>query len=787
MNTRFMSRMFSAVAEGDEELTQQVANDIEGAKKNGSVSTDELTYVDLGCGKVEITDNENGEQTIAEKAEDGNYDLYPAGVENQSEQIEGYLHPESDGVTPGDQEGEPDEDVYEDHNPNTELPENWDEMYAEDDDKVCPECGKEPCECDEDDDDDDEKEEEEKEFSVYSDNTVVQRIFSDQVFCERIFSEVIETEDSAKVGNLKIEKLDDEENAVIVTDENSGDQAKVVLDDDDMEVTELDSKNFSDDGEEDYNDSDNDYMPLHIVGVDTFNHQIVDAPEYTEEDAQDLVERLQEIGIDGIKVFEDQDAARDYAMSLLESLDVEDVDEPEQVEFSEHDVYVTPYYTNNTNFMTRLFSEACNEIDATQKEIEGALEDGEETETDNEIITPVDDDTVIVEDKDNGELTKVIVDGDSLDCSPISEEEAEELKNDYEKDDDEDDEEEKTYSNYEETKFFSASEYMTDYMVRLFSEEADEADIEKAIEKQKQVETEDEIITPVDDETAVIEDKENGEYTKAVMSDDDIEVIPISEEEAAKLTEEKTYSNNKKTKFFSENEYMTDYMCRVFSDEAEADEDDIKDAIESGKKVETDEETITPIDDKTAIIEDKENGEYTKATIDDDDDSIDLSHIDEEEAEDMINDADIDDTDEEDKDDVEDEEEEKSYSYMDKFFAQVEASKEQGEPEVVQAVYDEKGNLVPLEEANKGNEEGAPSVEAIEDAALAAVQAINNAANEGANAIMSAKNAPAEEGEQAELQEAQFSYNDDDDFDYEERTFTEQEDTLVSWLHNNQK
>jgi len=58
-NTRFMSRMFSAVAEGDEELTQQVANDIEGAKRNGSVSTDELTYVDLGEGKVEITDNEN--------------------------------------------------------------------------------------------------------------------------------------------------------------------------------------------------------------------------------------------------------------------------------------------------------------------------------------------------------------------------------------------------------------------------------------------------------------------------------------------------------------------------------------------------------------------------------------------------------------------------------------------------------------------------------------------------------------------------------------------------------
>lgn len=48
---------------------------------------------------------------------------------------------------------------------------------------------------------------EEKEFSVSTDNSVVLRIFSDQEFCERLFSEVIESEETAKVGDLKVEKL----------------------------------------------------------------------------------------------------------------------------------------------------------------------------------------------------------------------------------------------------------------------------------------------------------------------------------------------------------------------------------------------------------------------------------------------------------------------------------------------------------------------------------------------------------------------------------------------------
>ena len=733
-NTRFMSRMFSAVNNEETEVLEQVAGDIENAKKNGSVENDELTYVHLGDNKVEVTDKENGQQTIVEIAEDGNYDLYPAGVELPTEQPEGFLHPEGDGVTPGDQEGAADEKV-EDHNPD-ETPAATVEENAEGcaEDETCPECGKNPCECEH---EAEEKKEEEKKYSENV-NTVIARIFSDQEFCERLFSEVIKTSESAKIGDLVIEKDDSELNSVVVTDEKTGDAARVTMDDNEMSVQEMDTKNFSEEGEETANEEE--FMPLHVVGIDTFNHQLVDATEYSEESANELVARLQEVGVDGVQVFEDEEAARDYAISLLQGLGAESYEEPEQVEFSEHDVFVTAYNSGNTYFMDKLFSESCNEIDATQTAIENVISKGEETETDTEILTPVDNETVIVEDKENGQLTKVVVEDDTLDCTPISEEEAEELK---------------TYS------------CSTQYMLRLFSEEADSEDIEKAIENDEQVETDTEIITPVNDNMAVIEDKENNEYTKATLTEEDIEVVPISEDEAAELTGEKTYSNAAETKFFSAKEEMTNYMCRLFSEEA--DEKEIEKAIEDGETVETEKETITPIDAETAIVEDKENNEYTKATMNEEE--IEVVPISEEDAKKLMN-KEEEKKEEEEKPAEEEEkkkEDEKNFSdnVMDKFFATVAG---EDAPEIVEAVYDENGNLVPVHK----EEEGVPSVEAIEDAALAAVQAINNAATESVNAVMEAKNTPAE-GEQAELQEAQFS----------EKSFSEtNNDTLISWLNN---
>lgn len=725
-NTRLMSRLFSAVNDGDEELLNQVANDIETAKKDGSVETDELTYVDLGENKVLITDNENQESTIAERAEDGNYDLYPAGVEIPTEQPEGFLHPEGDGVTPGDQEGAPDEKV-EDHNPD-ETPAATVEENAEGcaEDETCPECGKHPCECEQ---KAEEKKEEEKKYSENV-NTVIARIFSDQVFCEHLFSEVIRTSESAQIGDLQVEKDDSEENTVVVTDSKTGDAARITMDDNEMEVQEMDAKNFSEEGEETANEEE--FMPLHIVGVLPLEHSLVDSTAYSEEEANELVARLQEIGVDGIQVFEDEEAARDYAISLLQGLGAESYEEPEQVEFSEHDVFVTAYNSDSTYFMDKLFSESCNEIDATQNAIENVISKGEETETDTEILTPVDNDTVIVEDKENGQLTKVVVEDETLDCTPISEEEAEELK---------------TYS------------CSTQYMLRLFSEEADSGDIEKAIENDEQVETDTEIITPVSDNTAVIEDKENNEYTKATLTEEDINVVPISEDEAAELTGEKTYSNAAETKFFSAKEEMTDYMCRLFSEEA--DEKEIEKAIEGGETVETEKETITPVDAETAIVEDKENNEYTKATMNEEE--IEVVPISEEDAKKLMN------KEEEKPAEEKKEEDEKNFSdnVMDKFFATVAG---EDAPEIVEAVYDENGNLVPVHK----EEEGVPSVEAIEDAALAAVQAINNAATESVNAVMEAKNTPSE-NEQAELQEAQFS----------EKSFSEtNNDTLISWLNN---
>lgn len=301
-NTRLMEVLFSAVENNDEELTAQVANDIEAAKKHGVVDTDEVKYENAGDGKVAITDKETGEVTIAEKAGDDaeTYDLYPAEV---TEQVEGFIHPEEDGVTPGAQKGAEDEDAS-DHLAGNPISECCEEENAEELAEAGP-CNEEECEDEECDEEDEEVEE--REFSVSTDNTVVLRIFSDQEFCERLFSEVIESEETVKIGDLKIEKDAEDENTVIVTNETTGDQAKVVMEDDEMEVTELESKSFSEEEQ---------FDALHVVGVDTFNHQIVDAPEFSEESAQELVDRLTEQGVDAVQVFDNPEDAREYAIEL---------------------------------------------------------------------------------------------------------------------------------------------------------------------------------------------------------------------------------------------------------------------------------------------------------------------------------------------------------------------------------------------------------------------------------------------------------------------------------------
>lgn len=766
--TRFMQTMFSAVENGDEELTKQVANDIESAKANGIVDTKEVKYENRGDGKVAITDKETGEVTIAERAADEAemYELVPECATPDA-QLEGYLHPLDGEGHKGNQTGAPDEHESDHFEGNIapNLPNGGrndaagHERSVEEIAQGCPKCGKNPCEC-----------EDEKEFSVSTDNTVVLRIFSDQEFCERVFSEVIESEETAKVGDLKIEKIADEEEAVVVTDENSGDQAKVTFEGDEMKVTELDSKNFS---EEEQFDS------LHVVGVDAGNHVIVDAPEYDEESAEELKRRLTEDGVDAVEIFDDKEEARDYAFQLLGNLggDLDGVGEPEQAEYSDHTIWLTEFSTDNTVIMDRMFSEAVNGIADLQDAVNDAIHSGDQIETDDEVITPVDACTAVIEDKSNDEITKASIDGNDLKLVRISEEDAQDMTGDLTVIEAESDEDEKDFSEEEE---------YTDYMVRLFSEEADKEEIESAIKEGEQVETDDEIITPVDSKTAVIEDKNNGEFTKAVVTEDSINVSPISEEKADELTEdlsveedEKDYSDiyydeETETKFFSENEEMTDYMIRLFSDESEVSA--IEDAIENGDQIECDNEIITPVDSKAAVVEDKENGEFTKAILSDDD--IDLEPISEEKANELTKDI------EKDEEGTDEETGEKKFSgvysedpVLDKWFADVAMA--QAAPAGPQAPAapvagtNAYGNPVPAAEVPV---EGAPTVEAVEDQAQAAVAQIQAAAEAAQAAIMEAKAAPAP-NQEADLQEAQFSETEENEI--EEKSFSE---PFMSWL-----
>lgn len=835
-----MQALFSATEEGDEELTGQVASDIEKAKRVGSVDTDEVRYDSNGDGSVSVTDKANGEVTVAENATDGSgaYDLYPAEI---TENLDGYLHPGMDGVTPGDQQDFDTEDAWshlEDGVISPNLPNGGLNPYAGYEQSVeelanaggCDECG--------------EGDEEGRQFSVYTENYVVNQILQDQPFMERIFSEVIESEETAKVGDIKVEKLPDED-AVVVTSESTGDQARVSFDGDEMEVEELDSKEFSEDEQ---------FEQLHVVGVDPINHVLVDAPEYDEESAQELAQDLTQQGVDGVQIFGSSEEARDYAMGLLGNLGVEsedDIESPEQAEFSDHTIYVTKYYTNNTYYMDRLFSEAANDISVSQDAIEDAIENGDEIETDDEIVTPIDKSTAIIEDKEDGDFTKATLNGDSIDFDAISRSEAKDLTAHIGKseeavdedadDDEEDDDEERDYSeydyeddysdiitNYDETKLFSEDEILSEYMIRLFNEssDSDEEDIADAIESGEQIEVDGEIITPVDKNTAVIEDKDNGEFTKAVLDEDgDVDLKPITEDEADELTEnsivedtdddeeeEKEYSdvftNAEESMFASTDEILTDYQVRLFNDSADSNEKDIVDAIESGEQIEVDGEVITPVDSKTAVIEDKENGEFTKATIDEDGD-LDTEAITDDEADELTDGAIVEDTDE-DEDEEDDERKFSDYTgdnLLEKFFDDVNQQVAQqamapqqapmaGQQAPVQTpVQDQLAGNVPVDE--NGNpidpsmmQEEQPSIETIEDKAVAAVQQIQAAASEAEAAIMNAKSAPVQTQE-PDIQEAQFSYYDDYEDDYEERTFSDgydgyyNGDTLVSWLDNN--
>ena len=688
--TKFMQVMFSANEREDEELAGQVAEDIESAKENGEVDTDEINYKHLGDGNVMIHDKVNNEVTLAKKAQDEHetYDL----VAVPTEDLDMYLHPAEDGVTPDESVEGVDEEHYEEH---VEQPiDEVEEKYVD---------GSELNNC--------EEECEEKEFSYEGENTAVIRIFSDQEFMERIFSEVIESEETAKVGDIKVEKIDND--TVLVTSEATGDQAKVELDGEGMEVTELEQKEMSEEEyeeEPEYGVGDSEqYEPMFVVGVDTDNHVIVDAPVYNEEDAEDLAARLEEAGVEGIGIFECPDEAREHAESLLNELGVEHEDqvgEPEQAEFSDYGIYVTRYFSYDeleemeeerifseidpedcTEFMLKLFSET--EEDApTQEKIEDALESGEEIEEDGEVITPISDDTAVVEDKINGEFTKIVLDGEDMDVEKISREEAEELVKDI-----------------------------------------------------------------------------------AIESED---------EEKEDTEEEKEFSEVYVDPFELDPSEVTSYMMRLFSESEDSEEtmqDDVEAALEDGEQIETDSEIITPISSESAVVEDKENGEYTKVTVEGED--MHVEKLSESEAEDLLGDVEVEETEEE----KEEREFSESNEMILKFFADTvpaaqapvaapvpqELLQAQAQQEVAQAAQEIPAVV-----------EEAPSVEAIEDKALAAVEAIHAAAQDAANMIQQAKEAPVP-GAEEDLQEAQFSGEKKNGA--EEKLFSENS-TLNSWLGN---
>ena len=620
MATRLMQVLFSAVEKGDEKLTDMVGEDIRAAVKEGKAedNLNDLSYEHKGDGVVAITDKKTGEVTMAERDPEGTEDEF--NLWTPDDELEGYVHPERDGVTPGNQEGVPMDDAS-DHIAGGDISDQT-TVLPHDEEAI-------------------------REFSEA--NSAFQKIFSNSVLVESLFSEVVDADETATVGDLVFQKVPGEE-ALIVTDKSTGNQVKVSMDDENLNVVELESRNFGSDcydGQCEAGDSyPEDTVGFWVVGLDAENHQLVESQEATEEAANAAADRFEEVGFTGVEIFDDMGEAADYARGLLEHLGADEIEEEtEEREFSDGMPYLArTFSTSHSNLMYRMFSEAVEDADACcedEETIKDALRDGEEVKVEDDVIIPLRDDLGLIHDTENDEYTKVEVEDDGgLSYTKVDEDEAEELKQTAHS---------QIYSNEEGTKFFSAAEPMTNYMIRLFSEEADEDAIIEAIESGEEAEHDNEIITPIDDQTAIIEDKENGEFTKATIDDEDdskVEVEPIDEDEAEELkqtTHSQIYSNEEGTKFFSENEPMTNYMLRLFSEEA--DEEAIVDAIESEEQVEHENEIITPVDDETAVIEDKETGEFTKATLGEND-SVNVEAISEEEANDLTEDVDFEDSDE---------------------------------------------------------------------------------------------------------------------------------------------
>lgn len=421
-HTRFMDRLFSATAENDEELTSQVSGDIEKAKAEGSFEDDEMKYDHIGEGRVIATDRANGEMTLIHPM-DGENDVYD--LERISgEDLEKFLHPEivDGGVSVEDT-------TVGDYNEPGD-PEGLDNCCSCGDPN-CPGC-------------------ESKEFSVSTNNNALLKFFSDQVSSEMATEIATNTNQPVTIGDLSFTKEGDE---VIVTDMSSGDKAKVSLDGPELEVTELDQKNFKSFSNKMevirrkvYSHAEQ-YDPIFVVGIDLDNNVLVNAPVMTEEAANELATRLTDIGVADVKVIANPDEAREYGINLIKTNGGVQVETEEQ-EHTFSDVEV-PIYTNRyyseyvTPFMAKMFSEAEEEITATQDMIEDAVEKGEQIETEDEIITPVDSDTAVVEDKETGDFTKVDLADDSMHLECIDEETADQLTDHLEVDDDE---EEKNFS-----------------------------------------------------------------------------------------------------------------------------------------------------------------------------------------------------------------------------------------------------------------------------------------------------------------------------------------------------
>lgn len=235
---------------------------------------------------------------------------------------------------------------------------------------------------------------------------------------------------------------------------------------------------------------------------------------------------------------------------------------------------------------------------------------------------------------------------------------------------------------------------------------------------------------------SIFADPDQGrDYALGLLTGEGAEEVAEAEEMQVAYSDNTVVAN----RYFSD---RTRFMNRLFSeaDEGISDaQDEIEDAIKSGDQLETENEIITPVGGNSAVVEDKDTGEFTSVELVGD--SMNVDQITEDKAQELMKDVTV--ADETEKEFSENE------APRERMWSKIETPKEPTRRSVLKTKNNSDVEAVetPVEEKD--------TLAQIEDTSVQAIQNVQEAAETAIEAIEEAKQEPVEQP--GDIQEASYS------------------------------